>query len=212
MNATVITNADGSTQFLDRTLEEVTVSATRLPQILSNIYNIDAVRSQNLLRSCKFAAQFTSLPPFLASFFQGDFRKLTYLCDSVEFPGQVITAVDYRIPGTLKIKVPYAREINEVNFSFYFPNDLPIYDIMNTWIQEISPTTNANKYFDNIRGQIILHQFKDTETFGNQIGTNMKVQLIDVYPLNVQSLPSNWADDGFHKINVSFFFRDFNVL
>jgi len=192
--------------------EEVVVSATRLPQILSNIYNIDAVRSQNLLRSCKFAAQFTSLPPFLALFFQGVFKPLTYLCDSVEFPGQVINAVDYKIPGTLKIKVPYAREINEVNFSFYFPNDLPIYDIMNTWIQEISPTTNANKYFDNIRGQIILHQFKDTETFGNQIGTNMKVQLIDAYPLNVQSLPSNWADDGFHKINVSFFFRDFNAL
>jgi hypothetical protein len=59
--------------------EEVVVSATRLPPILSNIYNIDAVRSQNLLRSCKFAAQFTSLPPFLASFFQGDFKRLTYL-------------------------------------------------------------------------------------------------------------------------------------
>ena len=188
------------------------VSATRLPPILSNIYDINRVASQNLLRSCKFAAQFTGLPNFLASFFQRDFRQLTYLCDSIEFPGQVTTTVDYRIPGTLKIKVPYAREINEVNFSFYFPNDLPLYDIMNTWIKEISPTTNANKYFDNIVGQIILHQFKDTGTFGNQIGTNMKVQLVDAYPLSVQSLPSNWADDGFHKINVSFFFRDFRVL
>lgn len=192
-------------------LQEFTVQTVRSPD-----YNIQAFTNQNLLRSAKFAARFTAMPSFLPKI-SADLRKLTYLCDSIEFPGQTLTATDYRIPGKLKVKIPYLREINEVNFSFYFNNTLPLYAFMNEWIRQISFTSDSTRYFDEIVGQISLFQFEDTARSFSIISSdkmkqNMRVDLIDAYPVGVQALPSNWADDGFHKINVSFFFRNFNVI
>jgi hypothetical protein len=33
------------------------------------------------------------------------------------------------------------------------------------------------------------------------------VRLIRAYPLSVASLPCNWADDGFHKLQVTMFYE-----
>ena len=197
-----------ATQTQDSILEEFAVTTVRSPN-----YNIQTFTNQNLLRSAKFAIRFLGLPSFVAE--TGiDARKMTYLCDSIEFPGQALTATDYRIPGKLKVKIPYLRELNEVNFSFYYSNDFPIYDMMSAWIEEISPTSVLNKYFDEIVGQISLFQYEDTAASFNNTSPieHMRVDLIDAYPLNFQSLPSNWADDGFHKINVSFYFRDLQII
>jgi len=196
------------TQIQDTILEEVAVQTVRSPN-----YDIRTFTNQNLLRSAKFAVRFLALPSFVAE--TGvNARKLTYLCDSIEFPGQTLTAIDYRVPGKLKVKIPYLRELNEVNFSFYYSNDFPLYDMMSAWIEEISPTSVLNKYFDEIVGQISLFQYEDTSTsFNNTAPTeHMRVDLVDAYPLNFQSLPSNWSDDGFHKMNVSFYFRDIQIV
>lgn len=197
-----------ATQIQDAILEEVTIQTVRIPD-----YNIQAFTNQNLLRSAKFAVRFLTIPSFLPRT-SVDLRKFTYLCDSIEFPGQTVTSTDYRIPGKLKIKVPYLREINEVNFSFYFDNTLPLYSVMNEWIRGMSLTSDSNRYFDDVIGQISLFQFEDTEkNFDTKdMKTNMRVDLQNVYPLNIQAMPSNWADDGFHKINISFFFENFNVV
>ena len=60
-----------------------------------------------------------------------------------------------------------------------------------------------------------LTQFEDTtytSTSSRNAVTNMYVRLIDLYPLNLQSMPSNWADEGYHKVNCSFYFRDIEIV
>lgn len=190
-------------------LPEITVQAT-----LGDLnYNINAFKNQNFLKSAKFAVRFGSFPSFL-NIRGNDVRKFTYLCDSVEFPGQSLTATDYRIPGKLKVKIPYLRDMNEISLTFYFPTDLQLYNIFSEWIYNISPTNSTNRYFDEIVSQISIYQFQDTTTsilFGNKMIQHMQISLIDAYPLNFQSMPSNWADDGFHKITASFFYRDLTI-
>lgn len=193
-------------------LEEVTVRANRLAEPVAG-YNLDVFRNQNFIKSAKFSMQFTRIPSFAyESYVESlDFRKLTFLCDTVEFPGQTLTTADYRIPGQLKTKMPYARDVNEVNLSFYINDEVPMYTIMSNWIYNISNTSTKNKYFDEIVGTIELTQFEDT-TLSNfaspKAVRNMTIRLIDVYPITLQSMPSNWGDDGYHKVNVGFFLKD----
>lgn len=193
-------------------LQEVDVTAR---EAISATYNLDVFRNQNLIRSAKFAARFLQVPLFVTDNYE-DLRKMVYLCDSVEFPGQTLTAADYRIPGKLKVKVPYLREINEVNFTFYINEQMPIYGLLNNWIYEISPNTAQNRYFDDIVGSAEIIQFEDTTSLIQLASPNalknMTVKLVDIYPLSVQSMPANWIDDGFHKVSVSFYFRDFEIV
>jgi hypothetical protein len=203
------TQAAESASPLDR-LDEVTVRAS--PNV---DYDLSRFTNQNFLKSAKFAVRFLTMPSFVVDN-ANDLRKLTYLCDSIEFPGQTISTTDFRIPGKLKVRAPYMRDINEVSFTFYHSADMPVYELFNTWIGSISPTTALNSYFDEIVGYISLFQFEDTSTSvvlpGRGAIQNMRVNLIDAYPLSIQSMPSNWMDDGFHKVNVSFFFRDIEIV
>lgn len=183
-------------------------------QRLSSTYNIDRFTQQNLIRSSKFAARFLSIPSF-ATDAKEDIDNMIYLCDSIEFPGQSLTALEYKIPGKLKVKVPFNRDMNEVSFTFYVNDNTPIYGILSNWIYEISPNNVQNRYFDEIVGQVELLMFEDTTSSYNKSSPNafkhITVNLIDLYPLNIQSMPANWMDDGFHKVTASFFFRDLEI-
>lgn len=149
-------------------------------------------------------------------------RDLQFLCDSVEFPGQSLTAVDYRIPGTKKIKVPYVRDYNEITASFYYPKEAPTYQFFSDWVTKASTRNTQNEYYDDLVGEARIIQFQEGYQF--QLGTtgrisesienqpvHLKVKLKKMYPLNFTSLSSNWGDDGFHKITVSFFFEDLEM-
>jgi hypothetical protein len=39
----------------------------------------------------------------------------------------------------------------------------------------------------------------------------MTVKLLNAYPLNFASMPSNWADDGFQKMTVTFFYERYQL-
>lgn len=181
----------------------------------TSTYNIQRFTNQNLIRSAKFATRFLSVPNFVTSD-SGDLRKLIFLCDSVEFPGQTLTSTDYIIPGRLRIKAPYLRELNEVAMTFYISNEMSTYSFFNEWIYQISLTTVQNRYYDEIVGSAEIVQFEDTtSTYAISSPTplkNMTVKLQNIYPINVQSMASNWIDDGFHKLSVSFCFEDIEVV
>lgn len=212
------TRADG--------VEEIIVTGDPRP---SRYYNPDAFLSQNFLKSAKFSMRLYNTAAVTADFVDVKPEDLSFLCDSVEFPGQSLTASEYRMPGKLKLKIPYLRELNEITVTFYHNTKIPIYGYFSNWIQSISPTNTYNEYFSDITTSIEIIQFdevsgirgffKDIIEF-NQIpvggiNTNlskyMTVSLKNAYPLNIASMPSNWADDGFHKLTVSFFYEDLDI-
>ena len=206
----------------DESLPEVVVTADR------SYYDPNKILGFNLLKSSKFAVFFNKLPSAL-ELSKVRNQEFSFLCDSIEFPGQNLETVEHRIPGQFKRKVPYQRNLNEVSMTFYHNDEMPLYEIFSTWIEGISPSNTGNYYFDEITCDIDLIQFLDTNgsrgffsAFVDDQRTDaqlpkpakkyMTVRLNGAYPLNFASLPSNWADDGFQKMTVSFFFEELIVL
>ena len=188
--------------------------------------SLQRIQSFSFLKSCRYSFSLLSLPRCirrnLASsgvLFQDVISDGRFLCDSIEFPGQTLSTTDYRIPGSKKIKVPFLREYSEINATFYYPSQIPMYEFFYEWIATTSFRNTKNEYFDDITCQARIIQFKEGNEFsGNTINeivdnqpVQMKVNLKNLYPLSVTSLSSNWGDDNFHKISVSFFFEDMEI-
>jgi|688.fasta_scaffold135676_4 hypothetical protein len=185
-----------------------------LPEVLvtpASYYDVNKMLNQSFLKSSKFLVRFP-ISQINAIMSSENAREFSFLCDSVEFPGQTLTTSEFRMPGKLKLKVPYLRELNEVTLTFYHNSKTPIYKIFTDWISSISLTATTNAYFNEIVcPEIDIIQLQDQVSFGNQLKRYMTVKLIDAYPLNFASMPSNWADDGFHKMSVTFFYEDLNI-
>jgi hypothetical protein len=188
-------------------IQEFVVTTNRPPY---NYYDVNKILRHNLLKSAKFAVQFPSLPEIIGMSVKSE--DLTFLCDSVEFPGQSLTTTEFRTPGKLKLKVPYLREQNEVTMTFYHSEEFPMYDLFANWISNSSPTNTTNYYFDEIVCPAInIVQFDEVSGYlglKNNMSKYMMVILRKAYPLNFASMPSNWADDGYHKMTVTFFYEE----
>lgn len=187
-------------------------------------YNPDQFINQNFLKSSKFSVRIQTTASVTSGFTEVKARDLAFLCDSVDFPGQTLTALDYRMPGRLKVKIPYLRELNEVTLSFYHSTKKPIYTFFSSWIRNASPRSTENYYFDEIVcPSIEIIQYDEVEgglfalpTLPSQLTSKdmreyMAVKLRKCYPLAIQSMPSNWADDGFQKVSVTFFYEDLSI-
>ena len=220
-----------ATEIENPEIEEVVVSASTPTY---RIYDPSKMLNQNLLKSSKFAIRIPSLPEVvdLSGELNISSQEFTFLCDSIEFPGQTLTTTEHRIPGRFKMKNAYQRDMNEVTLTFYHNTKLPIYKIFSDWIRNISPTSTNNEYFDDyVCSEIQLFQFEDTvgdrglfSTFeeftnltaagiaGRATSKSFTVKLFNAYPLNFASMPSNWADDGFQKITVTFFYESYEVF
>jgi hypothetical protein len=207
--------------------------------------SLQTLQSFTFLKSSRFLFQFTAIPDIIGvteygkseiGSFGGNrivdqslsskpyrelLRNMTFLCDSIEFPGQSLSTLDYRIPGTKKLKVPYLREYNEITASFYYPENIPMYEFFSSWVVGISKRNTATHYFDEITGQARVTQFAEGETVRGDAAAGIRsiegqpvyltVNLKNMYPINFASLQSNWGDDGFQKMSVTFFFEDISL-
>jgi hypothetical protein len=185
-------------------------------------YDINNFMNQNLLRSCKFAIRINRHPNVLSDYRGNELRQFTMLCDAVEFPGRSILTTDFNIPGRQKIRTPYKREFNEITLSFYHNTKFPIYEYFTSWVDSISFDSARTRYFNDIVTDISIFQFYDTTSsatsllsvLGGARGADhvkypqMTVKLLNAYPVSLASLPSNWADDGYHKISATFFYEE----
>ena len=209
---------------IETPLEETVVTSTQAPRYSE--YDVNKMLGQNFLKSARFAITIPIIPDIIG--LRINPQDLTFICDSVEFPGQSLTTTEYRMPGKLKLKVPYVREMNEVTMTFYHNDKLPIYEMFSNWIEIASSTNTQNRYFDQITcPKILIYQFNEisgvnsfvrdllnTDLYRGSENKNAKymtVELINAIPLNFASMQSNWADDGFHKLQVSMFYEKMRV-
>jgi hypothetical protein len=125
----------------------------------------------------------------------------------------------------MKIKSPTVREYNEITASFLYPEQIPVYEFFSNWILKISSKNTQNYYFDEITSAARVIQFAEggTSSFKGVIAENngaldserqpahTAIRFQNLYPTSVSPIQSNWADDGFHKISVTFFFESFFI-
>jgi len=236
-------------------LETVTVTATNPNQ------SLQAFMGQDFLKSSQFMFVLPVLPFDYSLVSPRNPRGFSMFCESVEFPGKNVQAVDYKIPGRNRIKVPYGKEYPEVTMTFIHNINIPVYDIFSYWIdwaiQEF--TSVESRYFDELVTDFTLFQYSEfpTEPYGrlrglgsifnsidkinrylfdskrlfkvtdigqefiNNIndvsGLNVSkqayytVQFKNAYPLSFAPMPSNWADEGFHRLSVTFTYESYVI-
>jgi hypothetical protein len=197
-------------------LAEVTVNGKVLTDVNFSMYKF---ASLDLLKSCRYALQLVGSTPSVLDPY-GELRELTLLTESIEFPGKTLNTIDYRMAGRNKIKIPISKDYNEITVTFYASKQFPIYEFFSDWIDEASFKSDMNSYFEEIAcSKISLVQFTENADLtsspdGLSTGINLekynKLDLLNIYPINIASMPSSWSDDGFQRLTATFFFEEYS--
>lgn len=130
-----------------------------------------------------------------------DSRDLEFSCESAEFPGRTLTTSDNRIYGP-SFKTPYGTDYSEINLTFLCSENMKEKYFFDDWINFINPTTNFDfKYREEYIADVKIIQLneKNAQTYA--------CRLYGAFPVAVNALQGNWADDGFHRVQVSMTYR-----
>lgn len=156
---------------------------------------ISAFMGQEFLRS----SQFLMLMPGNRYISLETSKKISVLCESVDFPGVNAVTTDYTMPGLNRIKVPYSKEYQDVTFTFLHSVDSPIYYELIKWTRAASGTGgNAIEgnavtvpYFDEyVAPKIELYQLTDVANPSSRFrGLSNILSAID--KLNARLINSN---------------------
>jgi hypothetical protein len=137
-------------------------------------------------------------------------RNLALQCESAELPGKTMTTADVKIYGPT-FKVPYQTQYSDTSLTFLCTNEFYERKLFDRWMEAIHPTDTNNlrypkgdksRYLTNIK----IIQYDD---FIKQI---YAVELIDAFPIGVAPQTLSWADDGFHRLSVSFAYQKYRTV
>jgi hypothetical protein len=137
-------------------------------------------------------------------------RYLALQCESAEIPGRTLETADARIYGP-SFKVPYRMQYTDTNLTFLCTNEFYERKLFERWMDAIIPSdtnnprfpkSDATRYLTNIR----IVQYDD---FVRQI---YAVELIDAFPIGVAPQALSWAEEGFHRLSVSFAYQKYRTI
>jgi hypothetical protein len=137
-------------------------------------------------------------------------RYLALQCESAEIPGRTLETADARIYGP-SFKVPYRMQYADTNLTFLCTNEFYERKLFERWMEAIIPSdtnnprfpkSDATRYLTNIR----IVQYDD---FVRQI---YAVELIDAFPVGVAPQALSWAEEGFHRLSVSFSYQKYRTI
>ena len=137
-------------------------------------------------------------------------RNLALQCEAAELPGKTMTTADVKIYGPT-FKVPYQTQYSDTSLTFLCTNEFYERKLFDRWMEAIHPTDTNNlrypkgdktRYMTNIK----IIQYDD---FVKQI---YAVELIDAFPIGVAPQTLSWADDGFHRLSISFAYQKYRTI
>ena len=163
-----------------------------MPSISDFISNFS---QQDLARPNRFTAQI-SYPQKLGV------RGNTLVCETAELPSITYATTEQKFGSNPIEKYPYQVQFNDINLTFIVKENMEIKQIMDSWMNLISSSTNYNFNYKTgdggYAGEIIVTQYSllDKPTY--------QVILREAYPISVNQLDLDWSSDGYHKLTVVF--------
>ena len=162
----------------------------------------------------RFVARIVSLPPLLPRRAQYDslMKDLTYLCEAAEFPGRGFMNIDVRYYGT-NFKSPYQTTYEDLSLTFLVRDKFLERQLFDDWMELINPTSTYNfAYSKDYMTTIELFQLSEIDATSGKSTTNAsktvtaqyKFSFEKAWPILVNPMPVNWADDNFHRLTVAF--------
>jgi len=125
-------------------------------------------------------------------------RRLNYRCESANLPGRTLSTTEQKTYGPIE-KYPYMTTYNDMSLMFIVDDDMSQKVFFDAWLNYINPQYNNNfRYKSDYATVITINQYN----VANEL--TYSCNLYDAYPISMNQLDLNWADDGFHKISVDF--------
>lgn len=145
-----------------------------------------------------------------------DSRSLSLRCETIEFPGRAMTAIDtYRGRGyDISVNVPYGGIHMELGATFICSEDLREKEIFEEWQDKIignyrqgNNITQRTQFNPGYYDDWIKPCSMEIRQYNEAGDKTYEVQLIEIFPRTINPLSSSWASNEFHKLQVLFNYR-----
>lgn len=175
--------------------EEIAVTGTNRFSVSGFVARIS---DKGLARTNRFRVIFVT-PPITGN--AEDYRQISLNCEAAELPGRDLTTSDARIYGP-SFKMPYMTNYNDISFTFLCDASLVEKRVFDEWISAINPQNGFDfEYRDSYVSRVVIEQLADDET------TAYSCELVEAYPIQINSMPVSWGDDNFHRVTVTMTYR-----
>jgi hypothetical protein len=161
-------------------------------------------KHKDFARTSKFEVRIA--PP---SGVQLDTMPLRLQCESTELPGYSFSIAENRYYGAPEPIAAFPTPFAEITLTFICAGDMWEKKLFDRWMNFIIPVNNYNpRYKDDYCTQIEISQFDGVATSDN-IATQTSqrtyyAKLFGAFPISIGTLSLNWADDGIHRLPVTF--------
>lgn len=152
--------------------------------------------TKDLARPSRFDVQIPvplGLVPYI-----GTSRRLNFRCENAELPGRAISTSTMKIYGPEE-KYPYQSNYNDINLTFIVADDMREKLFFDAWLEWMNPTLSFDfKYKKDYVVTLRINQYD----LRNKI--SYSVDLLDAFPIGLNSLDLDWSSDGHHKLSMTF--------
>lgn len=161
-----------------------------------NINDFKSSFNKDIARTNKFDVNINiplTLIPYVSSA-----KSLKYRCENAQLPGRTFATTEQKTYGPIE-KFPYLTSYNDIDLTFIIEDDMNQKVFFDAWLNYINPQYNNNfRYKSDYSTVITINQYDVT----NEL--SYSVDLIDAYPISMNQMDLSWADDGYHKLSVTF--------
>lgn len=132
-------------------------------------------------------------------------ESLSLVCEAAELPGVTITPIEWINYGFVQ-RIPGKLTFPPVSLTFICTGLMQERTFFDSWINSMIPFNSGLLVYpdDNnqqIKSNIAITQYSST-------GTNIyTVNLLEAWPMDIQPLPLDWANDQVHRLSVTFSYK-----
>jgi type VI protein secretion system component Hcp len=159
-------------------------------------------RRDGFARANRFEA--IIIPPFAA--FGGNVdkaRDLNIFCEQCSFPGRQMQTFETNYTRQ-QIKVAQSFINEDVSITFNLTNDFFIKEIFDKWTNMIINRNTFKKNYDSVyKRDVYLYQNDNNNKHV------FEVELMNAFPVSVQSIESSNAGEDIQQVTVEFTYEDF---
>lgn len=135
--------------------------------------------------------------------------ELRFQCEATELPGYSINTVDNRQYGVGRPVAAAPAAFADINLTFICAGDMWEKKLFDKWMSAVIPINNYNPRYkdDYVSPKIEICQFDGAATSDLPTATSAKIYsavLFNAFPISIGPMSLNWADDGIHRLPVTF--------
>jgi hypothetical protein len=143
-------------------------------------------------------------PPFLSDLSTYDLR---FQCESTELPGYNVNTVENRQYGVGSPVASAPVAFADITLTFICAGDMWEKKLFDRWMNNVIPINNYNPRYkeEYVTSKIEINQYSEVADTANMQSQKIySAILFSAFPISIGALSLNWADDGIHRLPITF--------